>query len=606
VSRSADPTTASHGDGGFSLLELIVAIGIIMLVVTALLPQLVVGIRATGTAQTITQAKGVAQGQLERMRNLPFHISPAAGDYRDVLDFYYRNDDAPPTSAVCPGGGAYAEPQTSWTGYVPAGAARCDYEPPSGALYRYVLPDLVQGFRVVVSTQFLAGTLPTGGGPPAVIAPPPGYDTQETGKDRPPASQIGVTVTVLTDERGKTKPVTVYTQIAEQPSSVNRLKASATATALEVGSVTKADGAVSLSAGLLNLVGSLTYASTAGANLASTSAGLATGSQNSGASSSLSVPPNVTTANVESDVAEALTSDGCLVVCWGPTRVDEGPITSAGGLPNVGSSVSPMQALLTDKTLTDGSTDGFAFHNSAAADYRPSLLLEGALVRLHPESVAMASGVTADCQPGTTGTAAHVGSSGFIRTTAVDDATEGPTVEACAVTRANTVAIMPTTFAPRGIVQVELSRASARCKVTGASHVPATTYDYYAVVRYRDPSSEGGYSVAGTIIPGLATEPLDETLLTMPVGQGRTLGDYIESWSALLGSEVTPTASGGTASLTLPGVVTITTRPVRLGSDQAVPVAGRPADSTDTEQVDLSSVVSLTFGAVGCSSEDAR
>jgi prepilin-type N-terminal cleavage/methylation domain-containing protein len=604
VSRFVDHVAAARPrrDDGFSLVEMIVALGIISIVVTALLPQLVVGIRSTGVARTVTQAKGVAQGQLEQMRNLPFHISPAAGDYRDVLDFYYRDLTVPSTTPICEVGGAYADPSAGWTGFVPDGGTRCDYEPPGGAMYRSVLPDLVQGFRVVVSTQFLAGTLPaTDGAPPAAITPPAGYDTQVTGKDRPPASQIGVTVTVLSDERGALRPVTAYTQIAEQPSNVNRIRASTNATALELGSVTKADGAVSLSTGLLNLVGSLTYASTAGATLAATSAGLATGDQESGASSTLSVPPSDLEPASKTEEPEALNTAGCSLVCWGQTQADKGPISSEGGLPNVGSATYPMQSL-----LRDSANFGISFQNSATTDYRPSLLLDGPLARVHVDAVPTATGVTSSCTPGANGSTAHVASSGFIRTTDVAAATEPSTVEACALARANTISILPTTFAPRGILQVELTRASTVCKVAGAAHTASADYDYRAVVRYRDPSAADGYSVAGTIIPGLTNDPLDDVPMTTPVGQDRVLGDYVESWSGLLAPEVTPTASGGIAAVTLPGVVTITTRPVRTGTDAAVPAAGSTTDPPATEQVDLSSVVSLTFGAMGCSAEDAR
>jgi len=197
VSRSADNT---RRDAGFTLVEIIVALGILMVVATALLPQLVVGIRSTGIARTVSQAKGVAQGQLDRMRNLPFHVSPAAGDYRDVLDFYYRNLTAG-TTANCPSSGPDVVPQTSWSGYVASGVSRCRYEPASGVFYRKVevVPASAgnSGFVLVVDTQFLSGATP-----PAPVTPPPGYDTQTTGKDTPSSSQIGITVTVVYSSRG--------------------------------------------------------------------------------------------------------------------------------------------------------------------------------------------------------------------------------------------------------------------------------------------------------------------------------------------------------------------------------------------------------------------
>jgi type II secretory pathway pseudopilin PulG len=72
---SADPTPV---DDGFSLVEVIVALALTMVVLVALLPQLLVGIKGAALANDVTEAKGVVQGQLERMRNLPYHVAPSA------------------------------------------------------------------------------------------------------------------------------------------------------------------------------------------------------------------------------------------------------------------------------------------------------------------------------------------------------------------------------------------------------------------------------------------------------------------------------------------------------------------------------------------------
>ena len=87
MSRSAE--SRCRRDDGFTLIEIVVALAIVMVVAASLLPQLVAGIQATSTARTVSQAKGVLQGELDRMRNLPFYISPAAGPQRDVLDYYF-------------------------------------------------------------------------------------------------------------------------------------------------------------------------------------------------------------------------------------------------------------------------------------------------------------------------------------------------------------------------------------------------------------------------------------------------------------------------------------------------------------------------------------
>ena len=557
----------------------------------ALLPQLIVGIRSTDLAKQVTQAKGVAQGQLDRMRNLPYHVARDAGPYRDVLDYYFKDKSAPAGPVVCGSAGAYAVPQSTWTGYVAAGvgSVRCGYEPASGAMYRSVRQ--VQGFTVVVSTQFLKGDTALN-----VVDPPTGYDTQVTGKDAPPTQQIGVSVTVLYSQRSTLKPVTTYTQITYQPSATSRLNVNADATAVQVGSSTVANGAVSLAAGLLSLQGELTYASNAGAVLAGTSAGLATGSQASGAARTLAAPPTAAGATVTATAGDL--SSGCVLVCWGGTQLDVAALSADSGLPNIGTVSSPMQALLTSRTLTDTTSNGFSFNNGATSTYRTELALAAPLVRLESAASPVASGVAANCQAGSSGASSYVTASGFVRSTALDAAASPATVEACARTRASTISVFPTSFAPQGVLQVDLEYSYARCLLTGIAHTATVSSDYRVRVRYHE--AGGGYHEVADIRPSLSADPLTPALVPMntPVGGGHTLGDYVASWSALLDNQVSRTSVDGVdgmAALRIPGVFSITTQPARTGTDLLGP-----------NNVDLSSAVSLTVGAVGCSAEDSR
>ncbi len=571
-------------DDGFTLVEIIVALGIIMTVMAAVLPQLLVGIRSGETSRLVTQTKGVAQGQLERMRNLPYHVAPEAGDYRDVLDYYYRNLTTPGT-VTCTDADGLATPTTAWTGYVPADGTRCSYEPQSGEMYRYVVPHPPTGFQVVVDTRFLSA--PRADGSSAVLAPPPGYDTQSAGSDSPVSSQIGVTVTVLYDRQGTTRPVTTYTQIADQPVATSRIDLAASATAVDIGSITPTNGAESLQAGLLNLTGSLSFASSASASLTAASAGLATGEQASGASTTVAAPSAV--GIVPAPAGGILGT--CDLACWGTSQADLGVVDAASALPNVGSPANPMQARLTDLT-----NNGLSFESGSTSEYRPWLDLSGPPVRLDPQATATASGVTAGCAPSGAGPAAFVRSSGFLRSTPTTDPT--PTVEACAVSSASTVSLFPTTFAPRGVLQVELVRATARCLVSGSDHVAQLpSVDYRVVVRrYVPPATpdvEGSYQDVLVITPGLASDELAATdLTTIDVGGGHTLADYVASWSALTGDAVDPTAAGGRSAVSVSGVFKLTSQPVRVLDGVA---GGDPA-----------SAVSLTLGQVGCSALDAR
>lgn len=578
-------------DDGFSLVEIIVALGILAIVSTALLPQLIIGIRSTGTARVVSQSKGVAQAELERMRNLPFHITPDAGDYRDVLDFYYRNRTVPATTPSCTSAsGAYTTPTTGWSGYVASGSsARCSYEPATGAFYRTVreVPASTgsTSFVIVVDAQFLSGATP-----PLPVSPASGYDTQTTAGARPASAQLAATVTVLYRDRATLRPTTTTTQIFDQPTRTSRIRADGGVTALEVGSVTTANGPVSLSAGLLNLAGSLSYASTASLNLSGVTAGLATGETSTTTSRTVSAPPT-SVAAVDSLPPGVLGSVGCQVACWGGTRLGKASVSATQGLPAIGSAASPAQALLTDL-----SNLGITFGTGSSADYRTGLDLSGPLVRVSDDATAHATGVATGCGPGSAGASAFVSAGGYLTTTGAS-APDPSVVETCVVARTASIALFPTTFAPRGVVQVELRRASARCRVHGAAHTATTASDYEAVVRHWDGS---GYQVAATVTPAAGPDPLDAVPLTTAVGGGHTLGDYIASWSSLTSVEVATSAAPRRAEVKIPGVVTIATQPARTGTERL-----DPADPT-SPLVDPTSAVSLTAGALSCRAEDGR
>jgi hypothetical protein len=344
-----------------------------------------------------------------------------------------------------------------------------------------------------------------------------------------------------------------------------------------VGSSTESNGAMSLSAGLLNLVGSLTYASTVTGNLNSVSASFATGQQGSGAAANVAAPP-ATAASTLSAGAGTLSS--CAMICWGGTRLDKGEVSADGGLPTAGGPASPMQALLTD--LGNG---GIHFdNNDNESDYRDELDLKSPLVRVDPNAVARNSGTTSSCTPGT-GPAAYVGASGYVRTTAADPAT----VEACVIGRSSTISLFRTGFAPRGVVQVELVKGVARCTVSGTAHTAAATADYEAVVRYWNGS---GYQNAATIVPSNVSDLLSAVPLTTSVGGGHTLGEYVASWSSLTSDRIVRTQAGGRAEVRLPGVVTIVSQPVWRPEVLATGNA--------------TSAVALTLGALKCSALDQR
>jgi hypothetical protein len=141
---------------------------------------------------------------------------------------------------------------------------------------------------------------------------------------------------------------------------------------------------------------------------------------------------------------------------------------------------------------------------------------------------------------------------------------------------------------------MEMVRASARCTVSGASHGAAATYDYGVKVRIKEPGGENDYYDDEKIIDPATTDDLLAAVdLESPVSLDRKLGDYIASWSSLTPDRVSKTQVTGLAEVDVPGVVTLTTAPLRPGT-------------SDPSVYDEGSAMSVTIGAVSCSAKDAR
>ena len=259
-------------------------LGILGVLIATVLPGMVAGIRAGDLARTNTQARGLAQAELERMRNLPFHLARDAGEFIDVLDHYFPDRTKPTGAVTCGSAERWTVPATSWSGYVEPGDTRCDWEPASGAFYRQVRPAAAGAanpdttdFVVVTDTRFLTDATPA-----SVVAPPAHYSHAFTGRDTPPASQLGVTVTVFPRNGSTRAPVTSATQIGRQSISPPRAGSTVSVTTLEVGTTTVDGLPLSLSAGVLDLSTSLTGSSEAQGVLSATLTGLGTGQQAAG------------------------------------------------------------------------------------------------------------------------------------------------------------------------------------------------------------------------------------------------------------------------------------------------------------------------------------
>lgn len=582
---------------GFSLLEVVVAIALLGVAMAAVGPQMVSSIRASGTAKLVSEAKGVLQGQLDAMRTLPFRVTPTAGDHRDLLDTYYRNLTGPSAAPSC-GLTTLNVPLATWSGYVPAAStARCSYEQPTGAMYRKVIAPgtdgLPAGFAAVLDTAFLSS-----GASLLVLAPTSGFNSQTSGGDRPPSSQVGVTATVLYNDHGRWKPVTAYTQIASRTPSETRIKLDARATAVELGSARTTGENISLTGGQLELNGSLSTTSQARANLSSVASSSSVAGRAAGAELSVQAPyTNLASLSLPSG---GLLS-GCAGPCWGTTLLPPFVLAADNGLPRAGVTglpglLNPVQTQLPDNVTRDGFQ--YRAETPTLAGLSPQLVSMDATPPVGSVLTNLVGGLY-NCAFSLTDAVSHLTGSGYINSTDELAPSNPLSAEACGGAYTDVLRVLPTTLAPDGLIRIT-ARSTAKCIVAGVSHAASTNVSYRAEVEYWKwtPAvlsilgielipGQGQYVSAGVITAATTTDPLASVSLATPVSNDKTLGDYIESWTGLTASQVTASAADHVAEVVIPALVTVQTQPV----------AGASAPAT---------AVSIAVGSASCRAEDNR
>ena len=598
MSPRAEHRPHGHGDEGFSLVEVVVAIGIVVTLMVAVLPQLISGIRANDVARVGSQGKTLAASELERLRNLPFQVQPNAGQYVDLFDRYFQDLTAPGAAPACKDGDRWVPPAKESTGYV-SGSARCSYEPASGPFYRVVRrvggyaakgiaadPDLA-GFVVVVNTQFLDAQTP-----PQPKSPVTGYDTKTVGKDQPASGQVGLTVTVLADRPSTTRPVTTYTQVSRSYQTTTRVRATSDSVAMEASTMlpgpSETEGnAVAVSSGLVNLDASLVAGSRVEVSAAGVTSSAATGENGGATRTALTAPPD-SAPTWSSNSGGQLTAAGCELVCWGGgDRTSTWTPTTTDGLPGIGSPTTPLEVAL--KTPSTG--EGYALRMGAGtgALFRPGLGLSNPLLRLR--SADFGFGIGAGCSVTDSGNGLRIAGGGWARTTATG-------AQACSTARTAEIAVLPRGTGDNPLVKVKLAGAAARCEVDGTALTATAAFDLR--LQYWNGS---GYSPVGA---GTFTASGDTALpdpSTLMVG-GTPLSTWIESWSvARVSSGITKVAAGRTTRVSVPAVFNLVTVPLRhrVASD------GTPVlDGSGNRVVDPLSTLSLTVGSVGCTAEDRR
>ncbi|NYD42875.1 type IV pilus modification PilV family protein [Nocardioides panaciterrulae] len=586
----AEPRNGIHrraGDAGFTLIEVIVALGIFVVIVTALLPMFVGGIRSVAQADHEGVVKGLLQQEVEQLRGLPYRVSlGASGDGTDadvdLLDLYYPNvSDLAPVSVTCPGVAGFSMSDVpSWKGYVGAGApaaARCSFEPP-GAFFRTVVTRTnarLGPIAIVRDLQFLSGgtlSSPT----PTPKAPSATYDSAHATTNYPPSTQVGVTVSVVFTDRGTTKVRSLFSQIEKRDAGPTLVTTKVDAQAVEISSLAPGGATESLSGGGVSLAGSVGDISTANVSLSGVVARTATGDPTTsqfayGAAMTVSAPPSVPSLTPV-DVTPVWGVSGCTaLLCYGTSHTGPdsgGGVLTDGGLPKAGSSTSPLRAAITD---TGG--DALRFDNVGAST------AVGDLAKVVVRLVGTAPGASTipaptACPQGA-GASARLSGAGYLDTVLHDGSETLRDTAACASTRSAAVGILPTSWAPDGVLKVTINRSFAWCTVTGG--VANGGIGLSATVQV----SNGD----GTYQPAVPAQNF--VLADAKVSDAKGMvSNFITGWS--YGAGQTPTPTGGQVRAEVPGIQ-VTTAPTRY-----------EADGTTK---DLDSSVVVTLGAASCSSE---
>jgi hypothetical protein len=504
---------------------------------------LVTGLSATGLARSEAVAKNLNQQRLEGMRNLPFYRHVNVSTVPDLLDIYYT-------------GTAMTAFGPDDTGFVASTAPRNESkgDPRTGAFFRRVFPASPDfpGFTQRVSTQFLREA--------TTVLPDTQFDSTSTGSaGLPPSTAVAVRVSTLWASGGRTKRLTVDTQITDTAVKAPLVTLQARLATVRFTGVLPAARELVAEAGVLNLDGASSSTTVASAMAQGAFAAIANGDRVQGATGTVSAPP-ASSATVAPETVRVLT-DGSQVAAFAGTSVTGLSVSAAGGQPGAGTPTAPVTSVL------HGAASGGEYLSASnqPSTTSPLRLTGGPVVR----------GIAASCDS----TCAAVRSTGSLGSTGGPTHSAGASLEGAV---AGTLAVLPTVESPDGVVQVTLDRVAVHCASTPPT-VPrgSASIEYAGTVRHRtwDAVAGYGYSAPIAISSSNAADPLAAVPLSTIVGQDSVgnilrLADYVRSWSSLssaAASAATVVATDGTAvSVSIPGVFTFASQPLRTEAESTI------------------------------------
>jgi prepilin-type N-terminal cleavage/methylation domain-containing protein len=569
VSRTSKPSwvarrLARRDDRGFTLVEVMASMVVFGLVSTAITAMFASGLRASLLTKMDTTGKNLSQQRFEAIKNLPFHIDQVASGTNppDLLDTYY----------VSTSGGSVGR---GLQGFVANGATRytADGDPATGAFYRYVqnpIPGFPK-FKQYVATQFIDDV----GAPYS----PSSFNALVYGSDTPPTALVGVGVTTIWTAGKLTRVARNYTQIATgRPAAATALLQAQMVALRLTGGLT---GGLTLTMDLatFNADGAVSQTVTAASALRAATMSLSTDQSVNGALSSAQAPPNSGTLN-DSSGPKSFIANGITYGGVGSSSTANVSAATSTGQPVIASSGSPARA---DVLGAGAGTRAATFAIDTAAPARLGLGTVHAFVD----------------DAGCGGGCSNVGVTGYANS-AYSGTTHTVTTASTASVK-GVLALLPTTFAPSGLIRVNLTSASLSCTVTrtgSGTPTGSVAISYAGTLAYYAPFAAGavnGY-VTVALSSGQSTSPLTPAMLTATQvgidsnGAPLFLSDYFQTWSSMTSGSATAAktigAAGTTATASFSGMIGVTSVPLRTG--------------------DATSVVGAQLGSGSCDAEDYR
>lgn len=591
-------------EAGFSLLEVVVAMGLFALVTASTLPMVLTATRAGLVAKLDTGAKALAQERFEYMRSLPYHLDNSASTGKDLLDQYYpaQSTKAAPIIAAnaltAAQSGWVSEANTSVASTTQAGY-RLPSEPPTGAFYRVRhVPSGTDGnYTVFTSSQFLKADKTAY--PASTFTSYRSVDAAGNpvtdGTDSPPSALLGVTVTAYWTAGNLTKKFDMFSEISEGAAASALITAQSRAIALQItgtlDSVRKLDlaaGIVNADAALSTVAGATSSATGAHATITPT---LDASDSVLGATASYTAEPDDHVAGSSESAEQLLDDDGTVVAAYGRTTHKNVKASVVSTPPSVATACTS-----TGGDCTSGSVDANDGTKPIYYNNRPSALLE--LLSGPAQPVAFV--------PGVSGSAPVVSGRGWITSSPVSAVGHSVTSGAeASLTHASadgdetgeglTLRLLPTAQATEGLIQITLNSSRLVCTATGASSV-APVPSYSGKLRYwtYDPATGvGAYQTVTLTLTG--NDPLQAIDRTAVVVGGTAtqpvfLSQYIDEWGSLTSSAAAAAArvanNGNSVSSNIESLISLRTVPLRV--------------------LDPGSVVSVKVGALSCLAEDNR